>query len=113
MPSGQGRQARLPFLARRARARSLALFFPATDTADYSALNPCWPVETGGAEAASLRIQTEATPSHQIAHFFALANAASAITAAAVRFSTFSLAKMCSTCLQIVPVHAIRITPIS
>ena len=24
--------------------------------ADYSALNPCWPVETGGAEAASLRM---------------------------------------------------------
>ena len=64
MPSGQGRQARLPFLARRARARSLALFFPATDTADYSALNPCWPVETGGAEAASLRITDR---SHTIA----------------------------------------------
>ena len=67
MPSGQGRQARLPFLAPPARAQSLALFFPATDTADkigierkriadYSALNPCWPVETGGAEAASLRM---------------------------------------------------------
>src|SRR5438045_171890 len=63
MPSGQGRQARLPFLARRARAQSLTLFFrprtadkiviePKRIAAD-SALNPCWPVETGGAEAAS------------------------------------------------------------
>jgi hypothetical protein len=56
---------------------------------------------------------TEAAPSRQIAYFLALANAAMATTAAAVRFSTLSLAKMCSTCLQIVPVHALRITPIS
>jgi hypothetical protein len=44
--------------------------------------------------------------------FFAFANAGRAMAAAAVRFSTFSLAKMCS-CLQIVPVHALMITPIS
>ena len=36
-----------------------------------------------------------------------------AITAAAVRFSTLSLLKMCSTCLQMVPVLAARMTPMS
>src|SRR5947209_19784627 len=37
----------------------------------------------------------------------------SATTAAEVRFSTLSLPKICSTCLQMVPVFAPRITPIS
>jgi hypothetical protein len=45
--------------------------------------------------------------------FFALANAARAMAAAAARFSTQSLLRMRWTCLQIVPVHALRITPIS
>jgi hypothetical protein len=36
--------------------------------------------------------------SQGIAHSFALANAAMAIAAAAVRFSTFSLTKMCVSC---------------
>jgi len=45
--------------------------------------------------------------------FFASANFARAIAAAAVRFSTLSLIKMRWTCLQIVPVPALRITPIS
>src|SRR4051794_1221435 len=35
------------------------------------------------------------------------------MAAAAVRFFTSSLHRMCSTCLQIVPVDALRITPIS
>jgi hypothetical protein len=35
------------------------------------------------------------------------------MAAAAVRFSTQSLLRMRWTCLQIVPVHALRITPIS
>ncbi len=46
-------------------------------------------------------------------HIFALANAAKAMAAAEVRFLTSSLHRMCSTCLQMVPVHALRMTPIS
>ena len=42
-----------------------------------------------------------------------LANAAKAMAAADVRFLTRSLHRMRSTCLQIVPVHALRMTPIS
>jgi len=55
----------------------------------------------------------EKATSSQIAQIFALANAVRAMAAAAVRFLTSSLRRMCSTCLQIVPVHALRITPIS
>jgi len=51
--------------------------------------------------------------SHQIAHFLTSANFARAIAAAEVRFSTLSFTKMRWTCLQIVPVQALRITPIS
>ena len=36
-----------------------------------------------------------------------------AIAAAEVRFSTFSFMRICSTCFEIVPVHAPRIRPIS
>ena len=49
----------------------------------------------------------------QVAQAFASANAANAMAAAAVRFFTSGLHRMCSTCLQIVPVHALRITAIS
>ena len=55
----------------------------------------------------------EKATSSQIAQIFALADAVRAMAAAAVRFLTLSLHRMCSTCLQIVPVHALRITPIS
>jgi hypothetical protein len=46
-------------------------------------------------------------------YFFGFANAAKAMAAAEVRFFTSSLQRMCSTCLQMVPVHALRMTPIS
>jgi hypothetical protein len=48
-----------------------------------------------------------------MAYFLASANVARAIAAAEVRFSTLSFTKMRWTCLQIVPVQALRITPIS
>ena len=64
-------------------------------------------------EGASLRMTDRShivAPDHS---FFCVGHAARAMAAAAVRFSTPSLLRMCSTCLQIVPVHALRITPIS
>jgi len=71
------------------------------------------PADAGESNGLRSQRQTEATSSIQIAHFFALANAARAMAAAAVRFSTQSLLRMRWTCVQIVPVHALRITPIS
>ena len=71
------------------------------------------PASTGEGHSSSSGNSRKATSSHQLAQIFVLANAAKAMAAAAVRFLTSSLHRMCSTCLQIVPVHALRITPIS
>jgi len=80
------------------------------DSAEFTLSDPADAGESKGLQSQS---QTEATSSHRIDHLFALANATRAMAAAAVRFSTQSLRRMRSTCLQIVPVHALRIRPIS
>jgi hypothetical protein len=80
------------------------------DSAEFTLSDPADVGESNGFRS---QRQTEATSSHQIAHFFALANAVRAMAAAAIRVSTQSLLRIRSTCLQIVPGHALRITPIS